>query len=205
MDLFNQVNTDPKPILPFDGNVIYCADFLNNHDANMYFAELMEDIHWQNDRAVIYGKTITTKRKVAWYGDGPFEYTYSKTTKRALPWTKSLSELKNFTEKFSGESFNSCLLNLYQDGSEGMSWHSDAEKDLIRDGTIASISLGAKRKFSFKHKLTKEIISIELSHGSLLLMKDKTQTHWLHQLPISNKVKESRINLTFRTIKTLNN
>lgn len=202
MDLFNQVTTDPKSVLPFDGNVIYCADFLNDHDANMYFAKLMEDIHWQNDCAIIYGKTITTKRKVAWHGDEPFEYTYSKTTKRALPWTKSLSNLKNILEKCSGESFNSCLLNLYHDGSEGMSWHSDAEKDLIRDGTIASISLGAKRKFSFKHKLTKEIISIELSHGSLLLMKDKTQTHWLHQLPISKKVKEPRINLTFRTIKT---
>lgn len=202
MDLFSQSSTEPISIISKDGNVQYSKRFITAPKADYFYNTFMKDIDWQNDRAIIYGKTITTKRKVAWYADGPFEYTYSKTTKRALPWTSSLRELKSILEKFSGETFNACLLNLYHDGSEGMSWHSDAEKDLIQDGTIASISLGAKRKFSFKHKLTKEIVSLELDHGSLLEMKDKTQTHWLHQLPISKRITQPRINLTFRTIKT---
>jgi alkylated DNA repair dioxygenase AlkB len=120
--------------------------------------------------------------------------------KKALPWTKELLELKKLVEKETGESFNSCLLNLYHDGTEGMAWHSDAEKDLKKNGAIASLSFGAERKFSFKHKLTKELVSLVLEHGSLLVMKDTTQSHWLHRLPPSAKHNKSRINLTFRTI-----
>ena len=117
-----------------------------------------------------------------------------------MPWTKELLELKKLVEKETGESFNSCLLNLYHDGTEGMAWHSDAEKDLKKNGAIASLSFGAERKFSFKHKLTKELVSLVLEHGSLLVMKDTTQSHWLHRLPPSAKHNKSRINLTFRTI-----
>ena len=129
-----------------------------------------------------------------------FEYTYSNTTKYALPWTKELLQLKIQTEKETGDHFNSCLLNLYHDGTEGMAWHSDAEKDLKKEGAIASISLGAERKFAFKHKKKGERIELFLEHGSLLVMKDTTQSHWLHQLPLTKKVISPRVNLTFRTI-----
>lgn len=165
-----------------------------------FYNNLLANIQWKNDEAIIFGKHILTKRKVAWYGDKPFEYTYSNTTKHALVWTDDLLELKTLTEEKSGETFNSCLLNLYHNGDEGMAWHSDGETDLKKNGAIASLSFGAERKFAFKHKQTKETVSLILENGSLLIMKDETQTNWLHRLPPTKLISKPRINLTFRTI-----
>lgn len=173
---------------------------MSYQQAVAYYNCLLNDIEWKNDEAIIFGKHILTKRKVAWYGDHPFEYTYSNVTKQALVWTKELLELKMLAEEKSGEHFNSCLLNLYHNGDEGMAWHSDAEKDLKKNGAIASLSFGAERKFSFKHKATKESISLTLENGSLLIMKDTTQTNWLHRLPPTKTTQKPRINLTFRSI-----
>lgn len=199
MDLFN--NDTISNLLPNDGEVNYYGRILNHEKAEYYFDRLLNNVQWDNDKAIIYGKLIVTKRKVAWYGDKPFDYTYSKTTKSALPWTKELLELKVIIENMTGETFNSCLLNLYHSGEEGMAWHSDGEKDLKKNGAIASLSLGAERKFSFKHKVTKQTVSVHLEKGSLLVMKGITQTNWLHHLPPTKKVKTPRINLTFRTIE----
>jgi len=200
MDLFNQEVNFSKNLLPGDGIVNYYGKLLDNEESNHYFNCLLNTIEWENDKAIIFGRTIITRRKVAWYGDTNFEYSYSNTTKQALIWTKELLELKKLIEEKTGESFNSCLLNLYHNGEEGMAWHSDAEKDLKKNGAIGSLSFGAERKFAFKHKKTKETISIFLEHGSLLIMKDTTQTNWLHRLPPSKRVITPRINLTFRTI-----
>lgn len=194
MDLFS------NNILPFEGSVTYFGPVMTVAKAQHYYAQLLENIQWENDKAVIFGKLIHTKRKVAWYGDQPFSYTYSNITKTALPWNTELLELKKLVEAKTGETFNSCLLNLYHDGSEGMAWHSDGEKDLKKNGAIGSLSFGAERKFSFKHKATKQTVSIHLERGSLLVMKGETQKHWLHRLPPTKKVKTPRINLTFRTI-----
>lgn len=200
MDLFsNQVDPNYN-WLPQDGIVNYYGTIMNLEEANSYYQKLMETIAWENDVAVIFGKRIVTKRKVAWYGSEPFEYTYSNNTKKALPWTKELLELKKISEELTGEIYNSCLLNLYHSGEEGMAWHSDAEKDLKRNGAIASLSFGAERKFAFKHKQTKEKVALVLDHGSLLVMKGTTQTHWLHRLPPTKLVRTPRVNLTFRTI-----
>jgi alkylated DNA repair dioxygenase AlkB len=109
-------------------------------------------------------------------------------------------ELKNLVENETGETFNSCLLNLYHNGEEGKAWHNDGEVDLKKDGAIASLSFGAERKSAFKHKKTNEKVEFLLEHGSLLVMKDCTQTHWFHRLPLSKKIKTARVNLTFRTI-----
>jgi len=200
MDLFNQEVNFSKNLLPGDGIVNYYGKLLDNEESNHYFNCLLNTIEWENDKAIIFGRTIITRRKVAWYGDTNFEYSYSNTTKQALIWTKELLELKKLIEEKTGESFNSCLLNLYHNGEEGMAWHSDAEKDLKKNGAIGSLSFGAERKFAFKHKKTKETISIFLEQGSLLIMKDITQTNWLHRLPPSKRIKNARINLTFRTI-----
>jgi alkylated DNA repair dioxygenase AlkB len=113
---------------------------------------------------------------------------------------KQYPGLKKLIEHKTGEQFNSCLLNLYHSGDEGMAWHSDGEKDLKKNGAIGSLSFGAERKFAFKHKESKEKIDLYLEHGSLLIMKGKTQTHWLHRLPPTKKIKTPRINLTFRSI-----
>ena len=200
MDLFNNEIQGLTNLLPKDGIVVYYKNLLTSQEANRYFDCLLNTIEWKNDQAFIYGKLIITKRKVAWYGDTDFEYTYSKTTKRALPWTPELVELKKMIEDKTGEKFNSCLLNLYHNGDEGMAWHSDAEKELKKNGAIGSLSLGAERKFTFKHKETKETISLILENGSLLLMKGHTQTSWLHRLPPTKLISTPRINLTFRTI-----
>lgn len=200
MDLFNPSIDKDKNWLPYGGTVNYYGRLFSREDADFYLYRLLETIEWKNDEAVIFGKKITTKRKVAWYGDQPFEYTYSNTTKYALPWTKELLELKTRTEQETGGHFNSCLLNLYHNGDEGMAWHSDGEKDLKKDGAIGSLSFGAERKFAFRHKRSNEKVGLLLEHGSLLVMKGSTQTHWLHRLPPTKKVTAPRVNLTFRTI-----
>lgn len=198
MDLFG--NDPAVNLLPMDGTVNYYGPILDHTETSHHYETLLKSIPWKHDEAIIFGKHIVTARKVAWYGDTNYAYAYSGTTKQALVWTEELRELKAIVEKLSGATFNSCLLNLYHDGSEGMAWHSDDEKSLGRNTTIASLSFGAERKFCFKHKRTQETVSLMLEDGSLLVMKDATQTHWLHRLPKSAKIKTPRINLTFRTI-----
>jgi len=187
-------------LLPQDGTVIYYGKVFKDATANQYYNALLQSIAWKNDVSNIFGKRIVTKRKVAWYAEKPFSYTYSNETKIALPWTPMLIDIKSIAEEKTGHTYNSCLLNLYHDGSEGMAWHSDGEKMLKKDGAIASLSFGAERKFAFKHKETKETVSLNLEHGSLLVMKDEIQDYWLHRLPPTKKVSSPRINLTFRTI-----
>jgi len=187
-------------ILPYDGEVIYSGKILAEEEANRYLSILLHDIAWKHDEAVIFGRHIITRRMVAWYGDDNYSYTYSNKTRVALPWTKELLELKTLTERFTGTVYNSCLLNLYHNGDEGMAWHSDDEKMLQKDGSIASLSFGATRKFSLKHRVSKETLSLLLESGSLLEMKGTTQTHWLHSLPKSKKIMQPRVNLTFRVM-----
>jgi alkylated DNA repair dioxygenase AlkB len=187
-------------LLPNGGTVYYYGKILNSKSASRIFDLLMKNILWKNDEVIIFGKRIITKRKAAWYGDSDYLYTYSNSTKQALPWTEELSWLRQIIEELIGTKFNSCLLNLYHNGNEGMGWHSDDEKSLGKNNTIASLSLGAERKFLFKHKQTKQIVSLLLEHGSLLVMKEATQSNWLHSLPKSKDLIDSRINLTFRTI-----
>jgi len=198
MDLFSSETI--KNILPFDGVTNYHGIILNNSQCAYYYQKLMETIQFKNDEAIIFGKKILTKRKVAWYGESEYSYTYSKVTKTANIFTQELLELKEIVEQESGETYNSCLLNLYHSGDEGMAYHSDGEKMLKKNGAIASLSLGAERKFSFKHKENKQRVDIVLEKGSLLVMKKGTQTNWLHRLPPTKKVNSPRINLTFRTI-----
>lgn len=198
MDLFS--NGETTNILPYDGEVYYYGKVISNDEAAIYLNTLLDHIVWKNDEAIIFGKHIFTKRKAAWYGDAGYLYTYSNTTKQALSWTEELMALKQIVEKITGTKFNSCLLNLYHDGEEGMSWHSDDEKSLGKNTTIASLSFGAERKFSFKHKTSQQSVSLILESGSLLVMQGTTQSNWLHRLPKTTKVTRPRVNLTFRTM-----
>ncbi len=202
LDLFS-LDNDHLPInslLQPDGEARYFHQILDHATAERYFLKLMETIDWQQDELLMFGKHIQTKRKVAWYGDAPYSYTYSHKMKRALVWTPELLDLKHNVEENTGETYNSCLLNLYHSGAEGMGWHCDDEPELKALGSIASLSLGAARMFEFQHKISKEKVRILLEKGSLLEMKGLTQVNWRHQLPKSLKVKSARINLTFRTI-----
>jgi alkylated DNA repair dioxygenase AlkB len=199
MDLFSNEKTN---LLPKDGTLNYYGPVFSVMDSINYFELLLNTIEWKNDEIILFGKKIITKRKVAWYGDNGIEYTYSNTTKKALTWTKELLEIKSLIEERTGSTFNSCLLNLYHSGEEGMGWHSDDEKELENNGAIASVSFGAERKFSFKHKKDQTTFSILLENGSLLLMKDQIQSFWQHKLTPTKMVKSARINLTFRSIVT---
>jgi alkylated DNA repair dioxygenase AlkB len=187
-------------LLPFDGSADYYGRVLSSAESTHYLDCLLNRIEWRNDEAVIFGRHIITRRKVAWYGDQSYSYAYSGKIREALLWTSELLELKGRVEQVIGKTFNSCLLNLYHNGDEGMAWHGDDEKTLEPDGAIASLSLGAERKFSFRHRATRETVSIQLETGSLLVMHGVTQTHWMHALPKTKKVMLPRVNLTFRTM-----
>ena len=139
MNLFSQLLDPPINLLPRDGEANYHGVVLNADVADYFLACLLINIEWKSDEAIIFNKKVITKRKVAWYASQPFDYTYSKITRSALPWTSELLDLKNRVETISGETFNSCLLNLYHSGDDGMSWHSDSEKQLKQNGAIASV------------------------------------------------------------------
>lgn len=197
VDLFNTQNR-LQNLVPKNGEVFYYGKVMNQIVADSCFRSLLQDIEWKNDEVKIFGKLIITKRKVAWYADSGVSYTYSNTTKMGSAWTDDLLKLKSLVEELTKESYNSCLLNLYHDGDEGMGWHSDNEKSIVKNSAIASLSFGADRKFVLKHKETADTVSQVLAHGSLLLMKGETQSYWLHALTKTKTVKSPRINLTFR-------
>ncbi len=185
-------------IINQDGQAHYFGPILTEEQNSYYWEELLHKIEWANEKVVMFGKEITTKRKVAFYADESIEYTYSNKTKKGLPWTTSLLSIRELVSKHTHQSYNACLLNLYHDGEEGMGWHSDDEREIVPNSSIASLSIGAERKFSFKHKATKETQSLLLQNGSLLEMAGSLQQNWWHALPKSKKVNGPRINLTFR-------
>lgn len=190
----------PKNLLNKDGEVFYLGRIFDENLAATYFSNLLQEVPWQNDKVKIFGKTIITSRKFAWFGDSNFTYRYSGFDRQALSWCNSLKIIKKQVEEICQEPFNSCLANLYHNGLESMGWHSDNEKEIVANSTIASLSLGAERRFLFKHKIEKNLISLNLEDGSLLLMKGQTQEKWLHSLPKMAKIQQPRINLTFRKI-----
>jgi len=198
MDLFN--TNSIENILPFEGEVLNYGLVLDSNLSAHYFNTFLKDDFWKHDELIMFGKRLKTNRKVAWFGDQDYQYSYSNSIKKALKWTPELLSLKEIIELKTGEKFNSCLLNLYHNGNEGMGWHSDNEKELGEHPVIASLSLGAARKFLLKHNQTKQKIAIILETGSLLLMKGETQEKWIHSLPKTKIIQKPRINLTFRFI-----
>ncbi len=193
---------DPhQNLLPYDGTLNDHGVIFTTERRQFYFDQLMQHTPWQHDQAIIYGKHIVTDRKYAWYADTDCSYRYSGITRHSLAWTPILLELKMLVEQQTQTTFNACLLNWYGDGNTGMSWHSDDEKALTPKSAIASLSLGAKRKFVFKHKKSSYRVEIGLHNGQLIVMRDQIQQHWLHALPKTTQVQEPRINLTFRHMK----
>lgn len=184
-----------------DAEVSFANHFFTKAESDVYFQQLMEQVNWQQESIKLFGKLRPMPRLTAWYGDKG--YTYSGLHNEPQPWLPVLLELKQKVEKASGQKYNSVLLNLYRTGQDSMGWHSDDEPELGEEPDIASLSFGGERRFRFKHKARKDIrpVSIELSHGSLLLMQGPTQHHWLHHIPKSARAVEPRINLTFRNVK----
>lgn len=200
LDLF-AVSVDPtRNLLPADGEVYDHGRLYGAAEADELFSRLLQEVAWQHDELVIAGKHVVTARQVAWYGDREEAYRYSGATKVARPWTPLLRSVKQRVEAAVGRAFNACLLNLYASGDEGMSWHSDDEGALGPAPTIASLSLGARRRFDFRHRADRRKVSLVLDSGQLVVMAGSTQRHWEHALPKTKQVRTPRINLTFRAI-----
>jgi alkylated DNA repair dioxygenase AlkB len=207
MDLFSQNEENLERKFDFfslpDGEILFMKNFLKQNEALDYFKKLSSSINWKQEEIKYYGKTYPVPRKTAWYGYEGFNYSYSGINCNPEPWTKDLLDLKNQIEKLlPEEDFNSVLLNLYRDGNDKVSWHSDDEKELGLNPTIASLSIGETRRFDLKHKDNPDLqYKFELTPGSLIIMRGTLQHNWLHQIPVQKKVIQPRINLTFRTIK----
>ena len=183
-------------------SVEYIENFFDFDQSQLYMKHLTNDIKWKREKIRMWGREIVTKKRIAWYADEGKSYTYSGSTFHPDQWNELLLEIKKHVEQYIKFQFNSVLLNEYPNGKVGMGWHSDDERELGIDPIIASLSFGANRDFIFKHKTDKsfENIKIHLKSGSLLLMLGSTQHHWKHSLPKRLKVREPRINLTFRKI-----
>jgi alkylated DNA repair dioxygenase AlkB len=196
---FNDYSTEPVRIQ--NGEYIFVSQFFTKQEADFYLEQFSKSIAWKQEEMKMYGKTVKFPRLTAWYGDNDKPYSFSGITLQPQPWTKELQEIKNKIEPLCNEKFNSVLLNLYRDGSDSISWHTDAEKELGKNPVIASVNFGAERTFQLRHMETKERIGISLTHGSLLIMMGELQHYWQHQVPKTKTVKTQRINLTFRAIK----
>lgn len=200
--LFEQSQpSEPAVVLARDGRAEYFSSFYNADECHHLFESLLHSVSWESDRIQMFGKLITTSRKVAWFGDPECLYTYSGVQKSPQRWTRELLQIKQQLEQKTGNSYNSCLLNLYHAGNEGMGWHSDDEKELDSSAPIASLSLGARRKFAFRHKQDKTTSSLFLENGSLLMMYPPIQERWHHALLKTQSAIGPRINLTFRKIR----
>jgi len=183
-------------------DVVLYEGFWDEAAGDRLLAQLLAETNWQQETAHLFDKAIPLPRLTAWSGDAGKAYTYSGIEMQPEPWTATLLALKAAVETVANVSFNSVLLNLYRDGNDSVGWHSDAEPVLGRNPIIASVSLGATRRFSLKHKQQRDLkpVQLNLTHGSLLLMQGPTQHYWVHQVPKTTKPVGQRINLTFRVV-----
>ncbi len=195
-------NFAPREVLPFDGSAVLIESFIQQETADILFTDLMSEIPWQSHQLVIFGKRIDEPRLSAWIADDGVAYTYSKIERQPFPWTHSVNKVRDEIFQATGSRFNSVLANLYRSGKDAMGWHSDDEPCNGPEPVIASVSLGATRRFDFRHKITKHKISVTLSHGSMLVMSGLSQDRWQHQIARTARVSEPRINLTFRNVLT---
>ncbi|MDA9066236.1 alpha-ketoglutarate-dependent dioxygenase AlkB [Flavobacteriales bacterium] len=193
---------EPLDIKIPNGKIIFHEGFFSLEESHRLMQSLIKTIDWTQDEVIVYGKRHKIPRLNAWYGDEGKVMKYSGLSLEPKTWTKELLEIKSKIEEASGTKFNSCLLNYYRDGKDGMGWHQDNEKELGINPIIASVTFGETRPFQLKHISNKELkkVDIPLSNGSLLTMAGETQHYWKHQIPKTTKTLESRINLTFRQI-----
>jgi alkylated DNA repair dioxygenase AlkB len=185
-------------LLPRDGIVRLHEYALAEADARRLFEELMAVTPWRHEIATVMGRRLPIPRLTAWHGEAG--YVYSGIRMKPAPWNGPLLEIKAVAEGCAGHAFNSVLLNLYRDGRDSVSWHADNEPGLGRNPVIASVSLGATRRFQMKHRRREDRLALDLPPGSCLVLAGATQHHWLHQVPKTNRPVGSRINLTFRAM-----
>ncbi|MEO6549468.1 MAG: alpha-ketoglutarate-dependent dioxygenase AlkB [Ferruginibacter sp.] len=190
-----------KNILPYDGAAYFYPDYFSNAEGDSFLVSLINEVNWKQEPIKMFGKEIMQPRLTAYCGDAAKPYSYSGITMQPQSWTGSLLAIKTRIEWVAGVIFTSALLNFYRDGHDSMGWHRDNEKELGINPVIASVSFGAARQFQYRDYTIKGApISINLTHGSLLLMKGKTQHCWEHRLPKALDITGIRINITFRLV-----
>ena len=202
LDMFGTVPVnDGEAVVLQNGEYIYFSSFIDSIVANKLLDDFKSKIIWKQESMNMYGKQVLFPRLTAWYGASDKAYSFSGIKLNPLPWIDELIEIKKLIEPICEVEFNSVLLNLYRNGNDSISWHTDAEKELGQNPIIASVNFGAERKFQLRHNLTLETHDIILKHGSLLVMKGELQHFWKHQVPKQKNITKERINLTFRVIK----
>ena len=192
--------SEPQELLPFDGSAVLQPRFFDTQRSVQLFESLMQQTVWEQPEMIIFGKKHAQAGLSTWYADNGVDYEYSGVVRVAHPMTPLLEQIKAELETFTGTAFNSVLVNLYRDGKDSVSWHSDNEAINGREPTIASVSLGATRRFDLRHKATKETVRADLEDGSLLVMSGLSQHCWVHQIAKTASQVGPRINLTFRRI-----
>lgn len=190
----------PRVVVAKHGLVTYEPAFLSASEAAVLLRELLAEVRWRQDHLRIHGRQIPFPRLTAWYGDPGAVYSYSGIENRPVAWTPALARLRDRLRAALGTGFNSALLNLYRTGSDSMGWHADDEPELGARPLIASVSLGAARRFELRSRASGETRRVVLEHGSLLVMSGETQHRWRHQVPKEPTVRAPRVNLTFRTV-----
>lgn len=184
-----------------DADVCYFADFLSDGDATVALKDITSSVPWRQEHLTIYGTTHAVPRLSAWYGDPGTAYSYSGIRHEPLPWTSPLATMRDRVQATSGAPFNAVLVNLYRDGSDSNGWHADDEPELGSAPTIASVSLGATRRFRLRRTAERSVThSVDLQHGSLLVMGPPTQAVWQHTLTKTAREVGPRVNLTFRLV-----
>jgi alkylated DNA repair dioxygenase AlkB len=178
--------------------VLACVDYYPGwvEDADRLFGVLQDQIAWEQHALTLYGHTMLTPRLTAWMGDAP--YRYSGIVNEPAPWPALLASLRERLRHKLGVDFNSCLANLYRDGTDSMGYHSDNEPELGPRPTIASVSLGDRRRFVLRHRTTGARWSWDLGQGDLLVMRDESQSDYAHAVPKTSRPVQPRMNLTFR-------
>ncbi len=190
----------PSIELP-QAELLYLPHWVDAATADRWLQTLIAETPWTQPQVRLYGRSFAVPRRVVWYGDVQARYRYSGLVHEPLPWTPLLAEVRQRVEQQVGESLNGVLLNLYRDGQDAMGWHSDDEPELGPEPLVVSLSLGATRRFDLRRTGNSRIEhSLELEHGSLLVMSGPTQHHWQHQIARTRKVLTPRLNLTFRQI-----
>ena len=202
-DLFSPTPTDN--LLPYDGQV-HDLGVVIDYPSPLFY-NLVTELPWQADVVTLFGKTHTTTRQIVWMGDVGIDYHYAGHVRQPIPWTNTVLSIKQHIEKQLSDigteaDFNSCLLNYYPSGDDGMGYHADDEPELGAQPLIACLSLGATRRFVFKHKKTQDKVALYLESGQLLVMRGDTQSFWKHSITKTTTIADARISLTFRRILT---
>ena len=192
--------SDAHELLPFDGSAVLHPRFFNADFAREAFEELKTKTSWEQPEMIMFGKKYDQAGLSTWFTDGGILYQYSGIVREAHPMTPLLEQFGAMCTAHTGTQFNSVLVNLYRDGQDSVSWHSDNEAVNGKEPTIASVSLGATRRFDLRHKETKEMVRADLEDGSLLVMSGLSQHCWVHQIAKTKAPVGPRINLTFRLV-----